>query len=473
MVAASRSSLMFLQSDFSKPSVNLQDSWHEELDRKRQSLKKRCKELDTVFGNKISKEVQLRNSTIGDGNDTSARYIDSVHEKRCPSCTPKSNPKVYDEQRHNTPGVDSKVSDIYERCRYVKTPVLERSTDRHSSLTRDIPDSVPLRLWLACQADAGNSTPSCNRSLILLDPPAKCRRKRTGFAKHLGRHFWRDNYRRYSSSVVAPKSHHKCNLKHQKRYWNFPYCKDRFCPKGDSHSLYKNRYYKMDTPMYRDRLDISSSVDDTDCASPDSRAVVTPGNSDVVARTMQPRIKIDSNYIDRLLSGQSVSLDVLKAPELGSSEAARYTISICREVFMAAIGAQMVYVVTSLMFGNVAAAIIVSLLCLQSALCHCDGRPMAYVINGVLSMLVGTTVTVALCRDVSGLEPYRRDPVLNTMSYIYVPLCFCFGIFSFYLAHSNYDLQKQERRAIVHAVNRLLGERYRVNERNLGVERST
>ncbi|EDO05659.2 putative integral membrane protein [Babesia bovis T2Bo] len=221
------------------------------------------------------------------------------------------------------------------------------------------------------------------------------------------------------------------------------------------------------------QADASFPPEEAGFATPARRGNVTPVNSHEGPRALTPQSKIDSNYIDRLLSGQTVSLDVLKAAEFGSSESSRYIISICREVFMAVIGAQLVYVVTSVLFGNIAAAIIVTLLCVQSGVCHCDGRPVAYVINGVLSVLVATTITVALCRDVTGLEPYRQDPVLNMMSYIYVPLCFCFGIFSFFLAHNNYDLQKQERRAIVQAVNRLLGDRYRINEHNLSVERSS
>ncbi|GIX65868.1 uncharacterized protein BcabD6B2_53030 [Babesia caballi] len=220
-----------------------------------------------------------------------------------------------------------------------------------------------------------------------------------------------------------------------------------------------------------DDTDVCTSIDEADCLSSKYSEGDAFSKAHHAHRAMNAQMKVDEKFVDRMLSGHNVSMDLVRAPEHGSSETDRYIMSICREVFTGAIGGQLVYVVTSLIFGNVAAAIIVLLLCVQSAFCHCDGRPVAYVINGVLSILVGSIVTMALCRSVSGLEVYRDDPVLNTMSYIYVPLCFAFGGFSFFLAHSNRNLQKRERRAIVEAVNRLVGDRYHMNERSLALER--
>lgn len=219
-----------------------------------------------------------------------------------------------------------------------------------------------------------------------------------------------------------------------------------------------------------------SSVGDMARSSTSMDSALTPlghrgDHSHFTPRAVRPKGRVDAEYMDRITSGNAISLELLKAPELGSSESTRYTIAICREVFMGVIGAQMVYVVTSLMFGNIAAAVMVSLLCVQSAFCHCDGRPVAYVVNGLLCIIVAITVAVALSRNVSGLEPYRTDPVLHTMSYIYVPLSFVFGAFSFFLAYAYHGLHTQERRAIVHAVNRLVGDRYQVNENNLTLER--
>ncbi|GFE55309.1 integral membrane protein protein [Babesia ovis] len=597
MVANSRSSLMFLQSDYSRcasPVQGAQDAWEQEFERKRQRLQKRCKELSATFCPNSGQSPQgrayqsaqrdhIHNSAAEEGPqgdpqsvvDETPQGVDSGGNRKYTSHTQTSYPVVpncgrSEGHRHST--TCSQVKDdsgvAHDRHRLCLADLLSETRspcqftehlnrgvpsdiciDRRysdSSLTPHLASAVPLRLLLHCQGGIGTSTPSCDRSFVLLDPPVlpqpNCGAypqysspNRTTLPHHATRRYSRDistvgNYANYRDSHRHPRlpcdTHHRVRTGHrntrlrgdsccppshnghcrysnpaskifynrvgdtckgigryqdQKIYpsggnWYAPHNRsDKLRKSNRAHIQHKNRCYKMDgnTPTHAERVDPSFSVEDGDSLTPCGREEMTPGNSQDAPRTVAPLAKIDANYIDRLLSGHTVSLDVLKAPEFGSSETARYVISICREVFMGAIGAQLVYVVTSMMFGNIAAAIIVSLLCVQSAVCHCDGRPVAYVINGVLSMLVGTTVTVALCRDVAGLEPYRQDPVLNTMSYIYVPLCFLFGIFSFYLAHSNYDLQKQERRAIVQAVNRLLGERYRINERNLCVERSS
>ncbi|UKJ87641.2 hypothetical protein MACJ_000077 [Theileria orientalis] len=169
-----------------------------------------------------------------------------------------------------------------------------------------------------------------------------------------------------------------------------------------------------------------------------------------------------------------VGRDVLLAPEFASDERTRKFLSLFRELYVAIIGCQLVYVLTTLLFGNAALSIIVTLLLIQSCFCHADGRPMAYLVNGLLSLSIGITVIVALAQDVAGLEPFRTEPVLKTLSYVYIPLCFLFTLLSVFLALGFRRLHKNERKAIVNAANNLLGKEYFVDQKSLLIsKRST
>ncbi|UKK00051.2 hypothetical protein MACK_000117 [Theileria orientalis] len=169
-----------------------------------------------------------------------------------------------------------------------------------------------------------------------------------------------------------------------------------------------------------------------------------------------------------------VGRDVLLAPEFASDERTRKFLSLFRELYVAIIGCQLVYVLTTLLFGNAALSIIVTLLLIQSCFCHADGRPMAYLVNGMLSLAIGITVIVALAQDVAGLEPFRTEPVLKTLSYVYIPLCFLFTLLSVFLALGFRRLHKNERKAIVNAANNLLGKEYFVDQKSLLIsKRST
>ncbi|BAM38608.1 conserved hypothetical protein [Theileria orientalis strain Shintoku] len=169
-----------------------------------------------------------------------------------------------------------------------------------------------------------------------------------------------------------------------------------------------------------------------------------------------------------------VGRDVLLAPEFASDERTRKFLSLFRELYVAIIGCQLVYVLTTLLFGNAALSIIVTLLLIQSCFCHADGRPMAYLVNGLLSLAIGITVIVALAQDVAGLEPFRTEPVLKTLSYVYIPLCFLFTLLSVFLALGFRRLHQNERKAIVNAANNLLGKEYFVDQKSLLIsKRST
>ncbi|GBE62083.1 integral membrane protein [Babesia ovata] len=403
-----------------------------------------------------------------------------------------------------------------------------------SSSADSVNGHIPINFLLACKRGIGAITPSYNRSFTLVDcvdraPPlgpdprhAHCVHRRGGTSKPYERSRVGDTscvtncdrlcedrrqklqtfcgdikHQNKSHGQGRPNLHsHPCiprkppvavtqptclvDHKAHESYTNHPCRTDRHPHQGKDyrnchrcHHCYENDFrMNKETHMSPKNHEHGSSLDAAE-DYPLHSFEASPSRRSQAASPAGVTRQVDAQFVENLLTGHNVNVEVLKAPELGSTERTRHMLSVCREVFMGAIGAQVVYVVTSMLFGNVAAAIMVALLCIQSAFCHCDGRPMAYVINGVLSLVVASTVTVALCCDVAGLEPYRTDPVLNTMSYIYVPLCFAFGIFSFFLAHSNNDLHKRERQAIVYAVNRLLGDRFHVNQRNLTIERRT
>lgn len=377
-----------------------------------------------------------------------------------------------------------------------------------SSHPESLHNFIPLDVLLASKLGVGTSTLSCDRSFTLIDCPDQHSPQKHGLHadgkrrlqeerareiyqnhdRHIPREHQPYQHRRVSQANSyynrAWKSSRRQDLRHHQGHHKVGNCNrsihyvpQRIHRRTANLQDHRRHRYKMASEINLDEAPTTSSIDEveraaTSCIGPTrSGAVQRSPQSQSLPRILRPKTKADTDYLGRLMSGSAVNLDLLKAPERGSSESARYTISICREIFMGVIGAQMVYVVTSLMFGNIAAALIVSLLCVQSAFCHCDGRPVAYMVNGFLCLMVGTTVAVALCRNVSGLEPYRTDPVLHTMSYIYVPLCYVFGCFSFFLGYGYQKLHKQERRAIVQAVNRLVGDRYQVNERSLTLER--
>ncbi|CDR97850.1 hypothetical protein, conserved [Babesia bigemina] len=399
------------------------------------------------------------------------------------------------------------------------------------SYADSLSERIPINFLLACKKGIGAVTPSRNRSFTLVDcldraprlgtdsRHAHCLHRRGGISKPYERSCVGDRYcvtnfdrqpesrrqkaQQFCGGIKGTDKGHEqrphpfahpdqprksgvastrptccADRKAHGGHTNYPYRADRCNHQGKDcrhchrcHHCYGDNFrmsrVSCTSPANNE---VGASLEATEGFSSSAREASPARRSEPGSPSRAPR-QVDLQFIGNLLTGYHVNVDLLKAPELGSAESTRYVLSICREVFMGAIGAQVVYVVTSMLFGNIAAAIIVSLLCVQSAFCHCDGRPAAYVINGVLSLVVASTVTVALCTEVSGLEPYRVDPVLNTISYVYVPLCFAFGVFSFYLAHSNYDLHKRERQAIVYAVNRLLGDRFRVNQRDLTIER--
>ncbi|AFZ80538.1 hypothetical protein BEWA_033950 [Theileria equi strain WA] len=216
---------------------------------------------------------------------------------------------------------------------------------------------------------------------------------------------------------------------------------------------------------YRNENGLShSDTSKVDCAMNESKS------HNIMMQQVQGKgSDTDRVELDRLMS--KAGKELLIAPEIASNDKTRRLLSACREIFVAVIGAQLVYVITSLLFGNIASAIIVSLLTIQSTFCHCDGRPIAYVINGLLSLSIGITVCVALVRDVSGLEPFKTEPVLRSLSYIYIPLCFIFSLLSFFLACSFRHLHSREKKAIIQATNNLVGDGYHIDRKKLVINR--
>uniref|UniRef100_A0A3B0N5R4 Integral membrane protein, putative n=1 Tax=Theileria annulata TaxID=5874 RepID=A0A3B0N5R4_THEAN len=162
--------------------------------------------------------------------------------------------------------------------------------------------------------------------------------------------------------------------------------------------------------------------------------------------------------------------DLLLAPEFASDERTRRFLSLSRELYVAIIGCQVVYILTSLMFGNAPLSIIVTLLMIQSCFCHADGRPVAYIVNAFLSLAINITIIIALAQDISGLEPFRTEPVLKTLSYVYIPICFLFTALSVFLAFGFRRLRNSEKKTIINATNNLLGKRYHVDQKHLTVK---
>ncbi|KAK2197069.1 hypothetical protein BdWA1_000064 [Babesia duncani] len=174
--------------------------------------------------------------------------------------------------------------------------------------------------------------------------------------------------------------------------------------------------------------------------------------------------------LSRVITGNYISPNILGAPEIVSSFKTRSNLTICRELFVGIIGAQLVYMLTSLLFGNVPCAIIVSLACMQSIVCHCDARPLAYCVNAILTIAIACTILVSLITQVAGLEPFNTDPLLRILSYVYVPLCFVFAVISIYLAMAFRSLHKKERRAILEATSKLVGDAYTIDYTTLQIK---
>eukprot|EP00375_Theileria_parva_P002927 XP_765608.1 hypothetical protein [Theileria parva strain Muguga] len=96
-----------------------------------------------------------------------------------------------------------------------------------------------------------------------------------------------------------------------------------------------------------------------------------------IIKELESQTMEDKTDEDNLL--YEAGRDLLLAPEFASDERTRRFLSLSRELYVAMIGVQLVYILTALLFGNVALSIIVTLLMIQSCFCHADGRPVAYI----------------------------------------------------------------------------------------------
>lgn len=129
--------------------------------------------------------------------------------------------------------------------------------------------------------------------------------------------------------------------------------------------------------------------------------------------------------------------------------------SLLREIFMALVGAQIIYIVANVIANCDAAAIIAGSVAIQAIICHLDARPMSYWVSAILSINAAIALVLSLFLRFNGLEQLQLDPVLKRMTIFYASMAVIFACICCYLATTFARLISHEKKCIQKSLERI------------------